>query len=83
MVEPSGEGLEVLLPAAVAKVLDIPEHANFSFFSESHEGISVSYDSEILKKMAGLMGDRGRFATIGFGASAVRWRSWRTAWKTR
>lgn len=72
VVEPSGEGLEALLPAEVAQVLDIPEHASFSFLGEARAGISVSYDSEILKKMAGLMGDRGGFATIGFGPSAVR-----------
>jgi hypothetical protein len=72
VVEPSGEGLEALLPAEVARILDVPEHANFSFLGEPREGISVSYDSEILKKMAGLLGDRGRFATIGFGPSTVR-----------
>ncbi|MEX0801951.1 MAG: hypothetical protein WD688_01315 [Candidatus Binatia bacterium] len=72
VVEPSGEGLEVLLPAEVARALDIPEHAGLSFLGAPREGISVSYDSEVLKKMAGLMGDRGRFATIGFSPSAVR-----------
>ncbi|HEV8724543.1 MAG TPA: hypothetical protein VGW77_28320 [Candidatus Binatia bacterium] len=72
VVELSGEGLEVLLPAEVARILDIPEHANLSFLGERHEGISVSYDSEILKKMAGLMGDRGKFATVGLGPSSVR-----------
>lgn len=72
VVEPSGEGLEVLLPAEVARILDIPEHANLSFLGERHEGISVSYDSEILKKMAGLMGDRGKFATVGLAPPAVK-----------
>jgi hypothetical protein len=72
VVEPSGEGLEVLLPAEVARVLDIPEHANLSFLGDRREGISVSYDSEILKKMAGLMGDRGKFSAVGIGPSAVR-----------
>lgn len=72
VVEPRGEGLEVLLPAEVATVLDLPEHVDFSFLGERGEGISVSYDSEILKKMAGLIDDGGRFASIGFGPSAVR-----------
>ena len=72
VVEPSGEGLEVLLPAEVATVLDIPEHANLWFLGERQEGISVSYDSEILNRMAGLMGDRGKFATVGLGPSSVR-----------
>ena len=31
VVEPIGDGLEVLSPADVARVLEIPEHANFSF----------------------------------------------------
>jgi hypothetical protein len=72
VVEPRGDGLEVLLPAEVATVLEIPEHANLSFSGESHEGISVSYDSEILKKMAKLMGDRGKFATVALAPSSVR-----------
>ena len=72
VVEPSGDGLEVLLPAEVAGMLAIPEHANLSFSGDSREGISVSYDSEILKKMAGLIGDRGRFATVGLVPSSVR-----------
>jgi len=72
VVEPSGDGLEVLLPAEVARVLEIPEHANLSFLPDSREGISVSYDSEILKRMAGLMGDRGKFSTVGLVPSSVR-----------
>jgi len=72
VVEPSGEGLEVLLPAEVASVLEIPEHANLSFLSERGDGITVSYDSEIFKKLAGLMGERGKFATVGFEPSSVR-----------
>ena len=72
VVEPMGDGLEVLLPADVARVLEIPEHTNLSFLGERREGISVSYDSEILKKMAGLMGDRGKFATVGLVPSSVK-----------
>ena len=72
LVERSGEGLEVLLPAEIARILDIPEHANLSFLGQRHEGIAVSYDSEILKKMAGLMGDRGKFATLDLEPSSVR-----------
>jgi hypothetical protein len=72
VVEPSSEGLEVLLPAEVAEVLEIPEHANLSFLGDRREGVFVSYDSEILKKMAGLMGERGRFATVGLAPPAVR-----------
>jgi hypothetical protein len=72
VVEPMGEELEVLLPADVASALAIPEHANLSFLGERREGVSVSYDSEILKKMAALMGDRGKFAAVNLGASAVK-----------
>jgi hypothetical protein len=72
LVEPSSEGLEVLLPAEVAGVLAIPEHSNLTFLGDRHDGISVSYDSEILKKMAGLLGDRGKFATVGLAPSSVR-----------
>ena len=72
VVEPIGAGLEVLLPAEVARVLEIPEHASLSFLGEPGEGISVSYDSEILKKMAGLMGDRGKFTTVNLAPSSVK-----------
>jgi hypothetical protein len=72
VVEPIGAGLEVLLPAEVARVLEIPEHASLSFLGEPGEGISVSYDSEILKKMSGLMGDRGKFAAVALGPSSVK-----------
>jgi hypothetical protein len=72
VVEPSSDGLEVLLPAEVAGVLEIPEHANLSFLGDRGDGIFVSYDSEILKKMAGLMGDRGKFAAVGLAPPAVK-----------
>ena len=72
VVEPAGAGLEVLLPAEIAAVLEIPEHAHLSFLAEGGDGISVSYESEILKKMAGLLGARGQFATVGFAPPAVR-----------
>ena len=52
VVEPADAGLEVLLPAQVAGVLEIPEHAHLSFHAEGGDGILVSYDSEILKEMA-------------------------------
>jgi hypothetical protein len=72
VVEPTGDGLEVLLPAELARALEIPEHTSLSFLGERGPGITVSYDSEILKKMAGLMGDRGKFAAIGLGPSPVK-----------
>jgi len=72
VVEPSAEGLEVLVPPEVASVLEIPEHANLSFSGEAREGIAVSYDSEILKKMARLMGERGKFSTVGLAPPSVR-----------
>ncbi|MBI4522716.1 MAG: hypothetical protein HY695_02760 [Deltaproteobacteria bacterium] len=72
VVEPSPDGLEVLLPAEVARLLEIPEHANLSFSGNSGEGLSVSYNSEILKKMARLIGDRGKFSTVGFTPPLVR-----------
>ncbi|MBI2368503.1 MAG: hypothetical protein HYV01_26320, partial [Deltaproteobacteria bacterium] len=72
VVEPSAEGLEVLLPAEVAGVLEIPEHANLSFSGESRDGISLSYDSEIIKKMARLIGGRGEFTTVALAPPSVR-----------
>jgi hypothetical protein len=72
VVEPADDGIEVLLPADVAGVLEIPEHSNFTFLGDRHDGISVSYESEILKKMAGLIGERGQFASVGFAPSSVR-----------
>jgi hypothetical protein len=72
LVEPIGDSLEVLLPAGVARALEIPEHASLSFLGEPREGFSVSYDSDILRKMAGLMGDRGKFATVGLVPSSVK-----------
>ncbi len=72
LVEPSSEGLEVLLPAEIAGVLDIPEHANLSFLGDRQEAIFVSYDSEILKKMAGLLGERGKFVTASLAPPAVK-----------
>lgn len=72
VVEPTGDGLEVLLPSELAGTLEIPEHTSLSFLGEPGVGISVSYDSEILKKMAGLMGDRGTFATVALGPSSVK-----------
>ena len=72
VVEPNGDGLEVLLPAEVAEVLEIPEHANLSFSGDNREGISVSYDSAVLKKMAEFMGERGKFSTVGLVPSPVR-----------
>jgi hypothetical protein len=72
LVERSTQGLEVLLPPEVATVLEIPEHANLSFSGDAREGISVSYDSEVLKKMARLMGERGKFSTASLVPSSVR-----------
>ncbi len=72
VVEPSDEGLEVLLPAEVAGMLEVPEYAKFSFSGDSREGISVTYESEILKKMARLMGDRGKFTTVELGPPSVK-----------
>jgi hypothetical protein len=72
VVEPTGDGLEVLLPAELAGALEIPEHTSLSFLGEDGEGVSVSYDSAVLKRMAGLMGDRGKFAAVALGPSSVK-----------
>ena len=72
VVEPDDAGLEVLLPAEVAGVLEVPEHTHLSFLAEGGDGISLTYDSEILKKMASLLGERGKFATVGFAPPSVR-----------
>ena len=71
VVEPIGGGLEVLLPAETALALKIPEHANLAF-SGGGDGIAVSYDSDFLKKMARLIGQRGRFSTVSLAPSPVR-----------
>ena len=72
VVEPSGDGLEVLLPAETARALEVPEHANLAFSGDGRDGISVSYDSDFLKKMARLIGQRGRFSTVSLAPSPVR-----------
>lgn len=82
VVEPMGDGLEVLLPADVARALEIPEHANLSFLGGRGEGFSVSYDSEILRRMAGLMGDRGKFAAVALGPSSVKLEKLEDGWVT-
>jgi hypothetical protein len=85
LVETKADALEVLLPPDVAHTLKIPEHANLVFSGEVREGMSVShasetlnegifvsYDSEIFKSMAALMGEQGKFATIAFPAPVLR-----------
>jgi hypothetical protein len=72
VVEPSGDGLEVLLPAETALALEIPEHANLAFSGDGSDGIAVSYDSDFLRKMARLIGQRGRFSTVSLAPSPVR-----------
>ncbi len=71
VVEPTDRGLEALLPTDSASVLEVPEHVQLSF---SHEagGIPVSFDSDFFKKMARLLGDRGRFSAISLPASPAR-----------
>lgn len=71
LVEPSDHGLEALLPAEAAKALEVPEHVKLSF-SREEEGIPIFFDSEIFKKMARLLSNRGRFSTVGLSGSPVR-----------
>ncbi len=72
IVEPTDDGLEVLLPPQVAGALEIPEHANLSFSSGGEKGIPVSYDSETFKKMARLFGSQGRFSTVSLPTFPVK-----------
>jgi hypothetical protein len=72
LVETHGDSLEVLVPPEVAGVLEISEHAHLSFAGETRDGISVSYDSEILKRMARLIGEQGKFATVGLAPPSLR-----------
>jgi hypothetical protein len=72
VVESNGDGLEVLVPAEVAAALEIPEHAELSFSGDGRDAIAVSYDSEIFKKMAKLLGDHGKFSTVAFVPPAVK-----------
>jgi hypothetical protein len=71
VVEPSGHGLEALLPADVSRLLEAPEHVKLSF-SQEGEGIRVSFDSDFFKKMARLLGSRGQFSAISLPASPLR-----------
>jgi hypothetical protein len=72
LVEANADVLEVLLPPEVASTLEIPEHAHLSFAGEAGDGIAVSYDSEILKKMARILGEQGKFATVGVAPPSLR-----------
>lgn len=72
VVEPFEAGLEALLPAEIAGGLALPEHVRLSFSGDSADAIPLSLDSELLKKMAGLLGERGRFAAVGFPPPSVR-----------
>jgi hypothetical protein len=72
VVEPNGEVLEALLPAEVASVLEVSEHVELSFAGQSGGAIAVSYESEILKKMAGLVGARGKFTSVALVPTPLR-----------
>ncbi|MGH7926477.1 MAG: hypothetical protein ACREQV_01620, partial [Candidatus Binatia bacterium] len=72
VVESNGDELEVLLPTEVAGALEISEHAELSFSGESRDAIPVSYDSEMFKKMAKLVGDHGKFSTVGFASLPLK-----------
>lgn len=71
LVEPGDHGLEALLPADTSRLLELPEHVKLSFSAEE-EGISVSFDSDLFKKMDRLLGDRGRFSVISLPASPLK-----------
>jgi hypothetical protein len=71
IVEPTARCLEALLPPHVATLLGTPEHVKLCF-SPEEDGIPVFFDSEIFKKMAELLGERGRFSTLGIPAVPVR-----------
>jgi len=66
------EGLEVLLPNEVAQRLSIPEHIRVTASPEGKGGIFLSYDSELCKKLGGLLKEEGRFAVIDLPALALR-----------
>jgi hypothetical protein len=72
LVATNADRLEVLLPTEVATALEVPEHGHLSFAREPGDGICVSYDSEILKRMARLMGERGKFCNVGLAPSSLR-----------
>ncbi len=71
LIETSDHGLEALLPGDASRLLEAPEHVKLSF-SREEEGIPVSFDSDFFKKMAQLLGDRGRFSAISLPASPLR-----------
>ncbi|MBI5746297.1 MAG: hypothetical protein HZA13_04780 [Nitrospirae bacterium] len=58
------DSLEAIIPTEVSGILDIPEHARFSFSydADQKEAIYASYDSELFKSIIKLLGDRGRFS---------------------
>jgi hypothetical protein len=72
LVETNADGIEVLLPPGIASLLEIPEHGNLSFSGEAREAIFLSYDSEIFKRMARLMGEHGKFAAVGLTPASIR-----------
>lgn len=64
LVEKVEGGLEVLLPNEAAGALEIPEHVRLTLSPEDKRGILLSYDSELFKKMGGLLAEEGRFAVV-------------------
>ena len=65
LVERMEDGfLEAIIPTEVSRILDIPEHARFSFSydADQKEAIYASYDSELFKSIILLLGDKGRFS---------------------
>ncbi|MBI5853986.1 MAG: hypothetical protein HZB35_01890, partial [Nitrospirae bacterium] len=72
LVEHIADDLEALLPDHAARVLELPEHARFTFSAEGSEGALVSYDSELFKRMGALLGARGQFSVVALPASPIR-----------
>lgn len=56
--------LEAIIPAEISGILNIPEHARFSFSYNPDQGerIYASYDSEIFKSITTLLGEKGRYS---------------------
>ncbi len=69
-------GFEALLSEQAARILEVPEYVRLHFFStegrKEEEGILLSYDSELFKKMSDLLGQEGRFTVVHFPPAPLK-----------
>jgi len=71
LLEPIGDGFEVVLPSDVATALKIAEHTTLSFGAPAEDGVVVTHTSDVFGAMGALLADRGAFGVVHLPAPAV------------